>query len=134
MENCIFCKIIKGEIPCHKIYEDDKTLAFLDIANDIYGHTLVIPKNHCRNLLDASAEDMKAVMQTVQKIGMHYIENCEFDGFNVLNANEPAAEQSVFHLHMHILPRDVNDGKQIYPKLEKLDESLYNICEKLKID
>ena len=114
--------------------QDEKTLAFLDISNDIYGHTLVIPKNHCRNILDASKEDLAAVMQTIQKIGHHYIENCEFDGFNVLNANEPAAEQSVFHLHMHLLPRDVNDGKQIYPKLEKLDESLFNICERLKID
>lgn len=134
MENCIFCKIIKGEIPCYKIYEDDKTLAFLDIANDLYGHTLVIPKNHCRNILDASKEDLSAVMNTVQKVSNHYIENCEFDGVNIINANEPAAEQSVFHLHFHIMPRQVNDGKTFYPKLEKIDEDLINICSTLKID
>ena len=133
MENCIFCKIIKGEIPCYKIYEDDKTLAFLDIANDIYGHTLVIPKNHARNILDVSEDDMLTIMKTIKKISKHYVENCEFDGVNIINANEPAAEQSVFHLHFHILPRKVNDGKQIYPVLEKLDDDLLTICNELKI-
>lgn len=133
MENCIFCKIIKGEIPCHKIYEDEKTLAFLDVANDIYGHTLVIPKTHSRNVLDVGVDDLNAVMKTIQLVSKHYIENCEFDGVNILNANEPAAEQSVFHLHFHILPRRVNDGKQIYPTLEKLEDELTVVCDQLKI-
>ncbi len=66
-DDCIFCKIIKGEIPSFKIYEDDKTYAFLDIAKDMDGHTLVIPKNHCTSMLDCSSEDLTNVMNTVQK-------------------------------------------------------------------
>ena len=134
MENCIFCKIIKGEIPSYKIYEDDKVFAFLDIANDIYGHTLVIPKNHCRNILDASCEDLGACMSAVKKISNHYINDCKFDGVNIINANEPSAEQSVFHLHFHIMPRHVNDGKKLYPELEKIDDDLTHIHQNLKMN
>ena len=76
-DDCIFCKIIKGEIPSFKIYEDDYTYAFLDIAKDMDGHTLVIPKNHCRSILECSAEDLGHVMETVQKISRHYIEDCD---------------------------------------------------------
>ena len=71
-DDCLFCKIIKGEIPCYKIYEDENSLAFLDIAEDYYGHTLIIPKNHCTNLYDADSNQILSVMQTVQKIIKHY--------------------------------------------------------------
>ncbi len=131
MDNCIFCKIIKGEIPCYKIYEDDKTLAFLDIAGDFLGHTLVIPKNHCKNLLDADKNYYLAVMETVQKISKHYVKNCKFAGVNILNANNEEAEQSVFHLHIHIIPRLKDDNLHIFPKSIKQNFNLEDIAKKL---
>ena len=73
MEDCIFCKIIKGEIPCYKIYEDEYTFAFLDIAGDVDGHTLVIPKKHCKNILDCDEKTLEYVMKTVQKISKHFL-------------------------------------------------------------
>lgn len=133
MDNCVFCKIIKGEIPCYKIYEDDNTLAFLDIANDLYGHTLVIPKKHCVNTLDADVETLKHVIETVQKVSQHYVNNLRFDGVNILNANNESAEQSVFHLHYHIMPRKENDGVHMFPKFEKKDFNLKEIADKLSI-
>lgn len=133
MENCIFCKIIKGEIPSYKIYEDEKVYAFLDISDDMTGHTLVIPKKHSRNIFDTDKEDLEAVICAVQKISKHYYD-LGFDGVNILNANEESAEQSVFHLHFHILPRKKNDGKRIYPSLEKQNNNLEEVANFLKIE
>lgn len=133
MENCLFCKIIKGEIPSYKIYEDDKTYAFLDISNDANGHMLVIPKKHCTNVLDCDEEYLAACMKTIKKIGNHLTQNCGFSGINVLNASGKDAEQSVFHLHFHILPRKENDGMHTFPTLEQNSECLEEICNKLKL-
>ena len=102
--DCIFCKIINGEIPSYKIYEDEYTYAFLDIAKDIEGHTLVIPKKHALNVLDCETEILTKLLETVQRISKHYVEDLGYDGVNILNASGAAAEQSVFHLHFHILP------------------------------
>lgn len=134
MKDCIFCKIISGEIPCYKIYEDDYTLAFLDISNDIYGHTLVIPKKHVKNILDCDLKTLNRVMKTIKKVSNHYIKDCGFDGVNIINANNESAEQSVFHLHFHIMPRKNNDGLKIYPKLEKLSIDLKDVQNNLKIN
>ncbi len=133
MNDCIFCKIIKGEIPGHKIYEDDKTYAFLDISCDSYGHTLVVPKKHCTNILDCDEADFKAVMAAVQKISRHYVDDCGFDGVNIINASGQAAQQSVFHLHMHIIPRKNDDGLNTWGLNDKFDLNLAEICSKLKI-
>ncbi|MCX4362330.1 MAG: HIT family protein [Clostridia bacterium] len=131
--DCIFCKIIRGEIPSYKIYEDDMTYAFLDIANDSYGHTLVIPKKHCVNVLDCYKNYLAAVMNTVRKISRHYVEDCGFDGVNVLNASGESAQQSVFHLHFHIIPRKKEDGIDIWPLKDKKQLNLAAICDELKI-
>ncbi len=131
--DCIFCKIIRGEIPSYKIYEDDMTYAFLDIANDSYGHTLVIPKKHCVNVLDCDKNYLAAVMNTVRKISRHYVEDCGFDGVNVLNASGESAQQSVFHLHFHIIPRKKEDGIDIWPLKDKKQLNLAAICDELKI-
>jgi len=130
---CIFCKIIKGEIPSYKIYEDEHTYAFLDIADDVEGHTLVIPKHHCENSLDAPEEVLQRVISTVQKVSNHYVDNCGYTGVNILNANGTDAEQSVFHLHYHILPRRKNDGKKIWPDFDKLNSDMATLYEKLRI-
>lgn len=132
--DCIFCKIINKEIPSNVIYEDEKTFAFLDIANDFYGHTLVIPKKHCKNILDCDNDTLNAVMNTVQKISKHYINNCGFDGVNILNANGKEAEQSVFHLHIHIIPRKDNDNYHIWPQKDKENFDMNDIVKKLRLN
>lgn len=134
MNDCVFCKIIKGEIPSYKIYEDDYTLAFLDISKDIDGHTLVIPKKHCTNILDCDKETLEYVMQTVKKVAKHYVENCGYDGVNILNANNLASGQSVFHLHFHIIPRKEKDNEDAWPKFSGAKYDLKDMCEKLKLD
>ena len=131
--NCVFCKIIKGEIPSYKIYEDEKTLAFLDISKDIDGHTLVIPKNHCKNVLDCSEEDLNSVINTVKKVSNHYVNNCGYQGVNILNANNECSGQSVFHLHFHIIPRKDNDNENAWPKFSGAKNTLEDNCNKLKI-
>jgi histidine triad (HIT) family protein len=106
---CIFCDIIAGKIPSHKIYEDEHTYAFLDIFPGFVGHTLVIPKHHCENIHDAPTQVLNATMATVQKLCNHYKDNCGYDGFNIFQNNGRAADQTVFHLHFHIVPqRDSN--------------------------
>ena len=132
--DCIFCKIIKGEIPSYKIYEDEKTYAFLDIACDSFGHTLVIPKKHCQNALDCDDEYLQATITTVKKIAKHFVEDCGFDGVNILNASGESAQQTVFHLHFHIIPRKKEDGVDIWPLKEKYDLDLKDVCDKLKMN
>lgn len=114
MCDCVFCKIIKGEIPSYKIYEDEKVYAFLDIAKDAFGHTLVIPKKHCVNIFDVSEEDYCAVMKAVKKISEHY-KSLGYTGVNIMNASGLDAQQSVFHLHYHIFPRKKDDGLNTWP-------------------
>ena len=134
MDNCIFCKISRGEAPCYKVYEDEKTLAFLDISKDCYGHTLVIPKKHCTNVLDCDEETLNAVINTVKKVAEHYTKNCNFKGVNILNASGEEAQQSVFHLHFHILPRKDKNEYDGFPKLNGTDVD-FNIQHKhLKMD
>ncbi len=117
MDNCIFCKIVKGEAPSYKIYEDEYVFAFLDISKDCYGHTLVIPKKHCTNVLDCDDETLSHLISATKKIANHYVKNCGFKGVNILNASGEEAQQSVFHLHFHILPRTSKDEYDAFPKL-----------------
>ena len=114
-EDCIFCKIIKGEIPSFKIYEDENVYAFLDIKRDTIGHTLVVPKKHFVNVLDCDDEYLSAVAVAVKKISRHFVENCGFSGVNVVNASGVSAQQTVFHLHFHIIPRTDEDGLDMWP-------------------
>lgn len=131
--DCIFCKIISGEIPCYKIYENEYVLAFLDIAKDFDGHTLVIPKKHFENILDIDNFYLIEVLKAVKLISKHYVDNCGYTGVNVLNASGQDAGQSVFHLHFHILPRN-NDGQDAFPKLNYFNHSLEEMHNKLKIN
>ncbi|MGR3762132.1 HIT family protein [Roseobacteraceae bacterium NS-SX3] len=109
----IFAKILRGEIPAAKVYEDEETLAFMDIMPRADGHLLVIPKTPCRNLLDASAEQMAAVMRTVQKMGRAVMQAFGAEGLTIQQFNEAAGGQEVFHLHFHVLPR--HDGDRLRP-------------------
>lgn len=134
MKDCVFCKIVSGEIPCHKIYEDDFCLAFLDIANDIYGHTLVIPKRHYESVVTCDNSTLGRVIEMCKKVGNHYVKDCGFEGYNLLNASGKAAEQSVPHLHFHVLPRKLDDGIKMWPNLDGCNENLEDICKCLKLE
>ncbi|VAW16649.1 Bis(5'-nucleosyl)-tetraphosphatase (asymmetrical) [hydrothermal vent metagenome] len=101
----IFAKILRGELPCHKIYEDDMTLAFMDISPRADGHALVLPKAPARNMLDADPADLAAMAATVQKIARSQVKAFGADGITVQQFNEPAGGQVVFHLHTHVIPR-----------------------------
>jgi histidine triad (HIT) family protein len=103
--NNIFAKILRGELPCYKVYEDDKALAFLDIMPRTAGHTLVLPKAPVRNLLDASADDLAHVMTVAQKVAKAAMTAFGADGITVQQFNEGAGGQVVFHLHVHVIPR-----------------------------
>ncbi len=133
MDDCIFCKIVKGEIPSYKIYEDENVLAFLDIAGDCYGHTLVVPKKHCTNVLDCESETLAQVTSAIQKISQHFVNDCGFSGVNIMNASGSSAQQSVFHLHFHIIPRKDGDGVNAWPFDEQHDYDMADICKKLTL-
>jgi len=105
----IFARILRGDLPCHKVYEDDDTFAFLDIMPRSDGHLLVIPKTPARNLLDASPDEIAAVMGTVQKLSRAAMQAFGADGVTLQQFNEAAGGQEVFHLHFHVLPRVEGD-------------------------
>jgi histidine triad (HIT) family protein len=101
----VFAKILRGELPCEKVYEDDKTLAFMDIMPRTDGHVLVIPRNAGRTILDTSLADLQAAIATVQKVARAVKDGMKADGLTIQQFNESAGGQVVFHLHFHILPR-----------------------------
>src|SRR4051812_35341377 len=103
--NNIFAKILRGEIPCVKVHEDAKTLAFMDVMPEAEGHVLVIPKEPAENVLDLSAEGMAAMMATTQKVAKAVDKALQPDGILLKQYNRAAAGQSVFHVHFHVLPR-----------------------------
>ncbi|TYS65593.1 HIT family protein [Sutcliffiella horikoshii] len=105
MSDCIFCKIIDGDIPAAKVYEDEHVLAFLDISQVTKGHTLVIPKVHKENIYELTPEIAENLFKVVPKIANSIKEQFEPIGLNLLNNNGEAAGQSVFHYHLHIIPR-----------------------------
>ncbi|HER4532845.1 HIT family protein [Streptococcus pyogenes] len=129
MENCIFCSIIQGDIPSSKVYEDEQVLAFLDISQTTKGHTLVIPKQHVRNLLEMTAETASHLFARIPKIARAIQSATGATAMNIINNNEALAGQTVFHAHVHLVPRyNEEDGISIqyttnepdFPVLEKL--------------
>lgn len=104
-EDCIFCKIIEGEIPSAKVYEDEHVLAFLDISQVTKGHTLVIPKKHVKNIYETPSEVASELFARVPRIANLIKAAFQPVGMNLLNNNEAPADQSVFHLHIHLIPR-----------------------------
>jgi histidine triad (HIT) family protein len=103
--NNVFAKILSGELPCHKVYEDADTIAFMDVMPQGTGHTLVVPKAASRNLLDADPAVLARVMPIVQRIGQAVKQAFAADGLLVMQFNERAAGQTVYHLHFHVIPR-----------------------------
>jgi histidine triad (HIT) family protein len=109
-DDCIFCKIIRGEIPAIKVHEDDVSLAFMDINPIAPGHCLVIPKHHAENIFVTPPEASAAAMATVSRVAAAVDKAIAPEGMNIVQANGPGAKQSVFHIHFHIIPRRADDG------------------------
>ncbi len=107
--NCIFCKIVAGQIPCFKLYEDEQTLAFMDINPGNPGHALAIAKEHWESLAAMPAPLLGPVLATAQRVANAIERRLRPDGINLVQANGPGAAQSVFHFHVHILPRRIGD-------------------------
>src|SRR5665213_4292787 len=118
--NNIFAKILRGEFPCYKVYEDDHVLAFLDIMPRVIGHTLVIPKAPARNILDISAEDIAHVARGSRVIAHAAMTAFKAEGITLQQFSEAAAGQVVFHLHMHVMPR--HSGEVLLPPASRKEE------------
>ena len=132
MKDCIFCKIIVGEIPCNKVYEDNNTLAFLDIKPVNQGHCLVIPKEHFEDILDTKEEHLKAIMITTKKVAKAVMEATKAQGFNIHINTKEAAGQVVNHTHFHIIPRFTNDGLKLWPQHSLEEKEMQEIAKKIK--
>lgn len=131
-DNNIFAKILRGELPAHKVYEDAATLAFMDIMPRGDGHCLVIPKKAARNILDVDAGSLAAVMATTQKLAQAVMKAFAADGVTVQQFNETAGGQVVFHLHVHVIPRF--EGVTLRPHTGQMEkpEILAANAEKLR--
>ncbi len=128
----IFARILRGELPCHKLYEDADTLAFMDIMPRGDGHCLVIPKKPSRNILDVDADSLAAVARTTQTLARAVLKAFSADGVTVQQFNEPAGGQVVFHLHVHVIPRF--EGVSLRPHSGQMEkpEVLTANAEKIK--
>ncbi len=132
--NCVFCAIAAGEIPCFKVYEDEEVMAYLDINPFSKGHTLVIPKEHTSGLLDTSDETLAKIIASVKKVASHLKETLPCEGFNILQNNGAVAGQTVMHVHFHIVPRYESDGEGISFANQKGDmDELKALAEKLRM-
>src|SRR5258708_28253433 len=129
--NNIFAKILRGEFPCYKVYEDEHVLAFLDIMPRSPGHTLVIPKAPARNILDVKPEDLAHVMAVAQKVAQAAMKVFSADGVTIQQFNEPAGGQVVFHLHVHVIPR--KEGVALKPPASVKEEPAVLSDQALKL-
>jgi histidine triad (HIT) family protein len=131
--DCIFCKIITGEISSARIYEDEYALAFLDANPNNHGHTLVVPKTHARNILDISEDALARMTPAVKKVSKAVFEGMSAAGLNITMNNEPVAGQVIFHLHIHIIPRFAGDGLKVWTKKVPYKEGeMEQVAEKIK--
>ncbi len=127
MEKDVFCKIIDGEIPCYKIYEDENVLAFLDTSQVTPGHTLVVSKKHYDNFLSVPQKEMHDVMDVAQKIGQIQIELLHAEGVNILTNCYEAAGQSVMHFHVHVIPRYSDNRDKLVIEMKPTREEDLNL-------
>jgi len=128
---CIFCQIINNEIPSYKVYEDNQTLAFLDIKPVNPGHTLVVPKKHYENLEAIPAEELGALIFTVKKVGALIKDKLSAPGYNITENNDPIAGQLIAHLHFHIIPRHDGDGLKLWSQHNQKTVEAEEILKKL---
>ena len=134
-DECIFCKILRGEIPCFKVYEDDDVLAFMDVNPVAPGHVLVIPKHHSRDILETPPEWVGKAFAGAGRVARAVQKSLAPDGINIVQTNGPGAKQSVFHLHVHVIPRAMGDGLTMNWELEPGDmAAIGQLAEKIAIN
>ena len=131
-ENCIFCKILAGEIPSTAVYEDDDFKAILDVNPAARGHVFILPKNHAANIYELPDEDASKIMIVAKKIATAIEKAYHCDGVNILQNNGEAAGQTVFHLHVHVIPRFKGDTVNIGWKQGDMPEDLDAICKEIQ--
>lgn len=132
MENCIFCKIVAGEIPSEKIYEDDNTLAFLSINPNNYGHTILIPKEHYQNYFETPDKVLGYLAAITKKLGGSIKKAMMAEGMNVIINSEKAAGQVIFHTHIHLIPRYGTDGHKHWEPKEYQGDMAKSVAERIK--
>lgn len=131
-ENCIFCKILAGEIPSTAVYEDDDFKAILDVNPAARGHVIILPKNHAANIYELPDEDASKIMVVAKKIATAIEKAYHCDGVNILQNNGEVAGQTVFHLHVHVIPRFKGDTVNIGWKQGDMPEDLDAICKEIQ--
>ena len=132
MNDCLFCKIISGEIPSQKVYEDEDVLAFLDINPIAPGHVQLIPKAHFLNMAEASGESLRSLISVAPKIAKAICESLDYKGYNFTTNNGGVAGQEVMHLHFHIIPRKKDDGHPNFIRGGYEDGQMEEIALKIK--
>ena len=130
--DCIFCKIVAGEVPATKIYEDSEVLAFMNLHPTNKGQVLVIPKDHIENIYGFSEEMAARMMLIVKKMAIAVKNGVDADGVNLIMNNEEAAGQQIFHAHMHIIPRFNDDGLKSWPASDYNEGEIEEWGEKVK--
>ena len=131
-ENCIFCKLANGDIPTNTVYEDEDFRVILDASPATKGHSLILPKQHYANLYEIDEDVAAKAMKLAKKLAIHMKEVLHCDGVNVLQNNEETAGQTVFHLHVHVIPRFKGDTVNIGWKQGDMPEDLDAICKEIQ--
>lgn len=132
-DDCVFCKIVSGEIPSRKIYEDEDVIAIMDLSPTSKGHSLIIPKEHCTNIYDIEEETAAKVMKVAKKLALKMTTALNCDGFNLLQNNGETAGQTMFHFHMHLIPRykDADNDMLKFTSVELTDEEMDAIRDRI---
>jgi histidine triad (HIT) family protein len=132
MADCIFCMIVDGKIPCAKVYEDEYSLAFLDINPLVWGHTLLIPKKHFVTIFDMPPEAVAACGEALQKVAQAVFKGMNAEGMNILQNNYAIAGQQIDHVHFHLLPRRAGDGFKVpWPAKKYPEGEMDKVLEKI---
>ena len=132
MTDCLFCKIIAGEIPCNKLFENNRVIAFLDISPVNPGHTLVVSKLHSENILDTPESELKEMIVVTKKLIPSILDTVKADAFNIHINNNKTAGQAIPHIHFHIIPRFENDGRKLWKGRDYKEGEAEEILNKIK--
>ncbi len=132
MQDCLFCKIVRGELPSYTVYENERTLAFLDIHPTHPGHTLVVPKQHTKNIFEISPGDWAALCETVRMLAGKIEDAVGADGINIMMNNREHGGQIIHHAHVHIIPRFKNDGLKAWPHNDYKEGEAESVAGKIR--
>lgn len=130
--NCVFCGIVSGAVPSLKVYEDEHALVFMDVARDVDGHMVAIPKEHVGSILDCDEETLRRLMRAIKAVSCRCVSDCGYEGVNLLHASGESAGQSIPHLHFHLIPRKRNDGIDAWPSFPGSKEEPSALWQRLK--